>query len=263
MPETPARAGWLLPVLLAVTTSAALGLGYLYLARPNAGELGSIRVVVAEDGKGAAANGITVVVAEAPFVQKETVSPGQKFGDVVHFPQPYRITPHLKLTASGKRSYEVAAVTETGFTWIARPQPDDFKEDVRKDAGLVETFLGHNLSLAQSQGKLKPGIVFEDFTWEAKGVRMPPSAIPVPPPKPFEQKGNFMSLYGQEAVVHFPVPYDSAPSVEFGGGPAAGNTLMVEATPTGFKWRNTSKEGGRGWEGSLTWTARGVRGEKK
>jgi hypothetical protein len=259
MPESHARTGWLLPILLAVTTSTAVGLGYLYLTRPNAGELGAIKVVVAEDGKAAEANGITVHVAEAPFVQKETVSPGQSFGGVVNFPQPYKIIPHLKLTTAGKRSYEVAAVTENGFTWAAKPLPDDFKDDVRKEPNLVETFLGHSLSLAQSQGKLKPGIVFEDFTWEAKGLRLPPSALP---PTPFVQKGEFRSIYGQEATVNFPVPYDSPPNVEFASGAAAGNTLLVEATATGFRWRNTSKDG-RGWEGTIAWTAKGVRGEKK
>lgn len=40
MPDpVPARAGWVLPVLLAVATTLALGFGFLYVIRPNAGEL--------------------------------------------------------------------------------------------------------------------------------------------------------------------------------------------------------------------------------
>jgi hypothetical protein len=54
-----------------MTTTVAVGLGFLYLARPNVGELGAIRVVISDD-EGRAGNSIRVVVAEAPLVQKVT-----------------------------------------------------------------------------------------------------------------------------------------------------------------------------------------------
>ena len=88
MSETVAsRTGWVLPVLLAISTSAVLGLGYLYLARPNAGELGAVRVVISDE-EGKSANTIRVVVSEAPLVQKDTIAPGAAFTGVVYYPRP-------------------------------------------------------------------------------------------------------------------------------------------------------------------------------
>jgi hypothetical protein len=254
----PARTGWVLPVLLAVAIAAASGFAFLYFNQRNAGELGSIRVVVTDDdGKGGSA--IRVVVAEAPLAQKETVSPGAMYTGVVRYPAPYLIKPNLKLT-SGKRKYDVASETELGFTWVARPLPDDFREGVNKDANLLDKFLGDSLEIASAQGKLKSGLVFEDFTWEAKGLRAPPSALP---PKTFQQQGRFFSQIGHESVVFFEVPYDSPPNVELSGVFSShANTVILEITEKSFKWKNTETAGGRNY-GDVTWTAKGIRARTK
>lgn len=251
---SPARSGWTLPVLLAVSTAAAVGLGFLYLTRPSAGELGAIRVVVADD-EGRTGNGIRVVVAEAPLVQKEVVSPGGVYAGVVYYPLPYRTKPNLKLT-SGKRQYEVTAETEVGFTWVARLLPDDLREDARKDANILDRILGDSVATAAANGRLRGGLVFEDFNWEAKGLRAPPSSLP---PRTFEQTGRFYSVAGQESPVSFAVPYDSPPQVELSGNYRQA-TVILECTAKGFKWKNVGKGGT--WEtGEVTWTTRGVRGE--
>jgi death-on-curing protein len=130
-----------LPVLLAVTTCATGGFAFLYFVRPGTGELGAIRVVVTDDdGKGGGT--LRVVVAEAPLAQKETVSPGPAFTGVVHYPAPYLTKPNLKLT-SGKRRYDVVEETPFGFTWAARPLPDDFRAEAKKDNNLFEKRIGH------------------------------------------------------------------------------------------------------------------------
>ena len=56
----------MLPVLLAVATTTALVLGFLYLARPSPAELGAFRVIVSDD-TGKAGNTVHVTVAEAPY----------------------------------------------------------------------------------------------------------------------------------------------------------------------------------------------------
>ena len=95
-----------------------------------------------------------------------------------------------------------------GFTWVASPLPDDFRVDATKGANAIEEFLGRSLAIAAAQGKLKPGLIFEDFTWEAKGGGSPPPPPP-PPPKTFEQKGSFTTIVGQESVVFslYPTPH--------------------------------------------------------
>lgn len=238
--SAPARAGWVQPVLLAVATSAALGFGFLYLTRPNPGEPGVIRVVV--DDAGRSGNAVRVTVAEAPMVQSLVVSPGAEYTGVVHYPEPYLTKPNLKLT-SGKRHYRVTAETELGFSWVARPLPDDFRDDVKTDTRVVEGLLGVELSAAAAQGKLRAGLVFEDFTWEAKGLRAPPSVVP------FSQAGTFYSSPGGEEHVYFPIPYESPPNVVLS--PVVG---VVECTANGFRWRNSGNSGVQ-----VMWTAKGVR----
>jgi hypothetical protein len=255
MSESPSsRGSWMLPVLLAVALTAAGGFAFLYFTRPNAGELGAIKVVVTDES-GKAGNAITIHVAEAPLVQKNSVSPGQTFTGQVNFPEPYRIPPHLKVTPSGKRLYEVGAVTEFGFGWTARMLPDDVREDVRKEADAFDRVFGLGIVFAAAQSKLKPGLVFEDFAWEAQGLRMPASSLP---PKTFEQSGKFYTLIGQEGPVSFPVPYASPPLVQLSGYNNA--TIVTEVTATGFRWRNPMKEPG-GNQGDVTWTAKGVLGQ--
>jgi hypothetical protein len=248
---TPPRTGWVWPVWAAVATAAALGLGFLYLARPAAGELGAVRVVVADEAGGAGRD-LHIYVAEAPFPQKDTVSPGPAYTGIVHYPVPYRLKPNLKLTY-GKRPYEVTAETETGFTWMARPLSDDVREEARTGAATVEAMLGNSLAIIAAQGRLKPGLVFEDFSWEARGLRAPASALP---PRPFEQKGSFHTATGLESVVHFPIPYASPPEVELGGSRKHA-VVVSECTAKSFKWKNFGTNPTFD-NGDVTWTARGV-----
>lgn len=253
MAEAPVRSNWALTVFAAVAASAAIGFAALYILRPNAGELGAIKVQVTDDA-GKAGNTLHITVAEAPFVQKEPVSPGQTYSGSVQFPQPFHVPPHLKLTSTGKRLYEVVSVTEYGFAWMAKPLPEDIREDAKKDADAVERVLGSGgLLFAQAQGKLKPGIVFEDFTWEAKGVRMPLGSLP---PRTHTQEGSFQTLIGQEGQVMYPIPYSSPPNVELTGG-YKNAVVITEVTATGFKWKNPMKDKFAN-EGSVQWTSKGV-----
>jgi hypothetical protein len=237
-----------LPVLLAVMTAVAGGFAFLHFTRPNAGDLGQIRVVVAEDGK-ADPNALTVYVAEAPFVQKDTVSPGSKFSGVVNYAAPYRLPPNLKVTATG-RQYDVLKQDETGFTWAARPKLDDLSEAARKlpDA---DRLVDRGFELLAGE-RARPGIVYEDFTWEAKGLRAPASALP---PRPYEQAGTFQGIHKQEGVVPFPIPYAGPPNVHLGG--RAHCIVLVEVTPAQFRWRSAATEA-FGNDGEVTWTARGL-----
>jgi hypothetical protein len=253
MAETPARGGWALTVFAAVAASAAVGFAALYFLRPNTGELGAIRVQVTDEA-GKAGNTLHITVAEAPFVQKEPVSPGQTFSGSVQFPQPFYVPPHIKLTSSGKRLYEVVSVTEYGFAWMAKPLPEDIRDDGKKEADAVERTLGvGGLTVAQARGQLKPGLVFEDFTWEAKGVRMPLGNLP---PRTHPQEGSFQTLIGQEGQVMYPVPYASPPNVELTGG-YKNAVVITEVTATGFKWKNPMKDK-FGNEGEVRWMSKGI-----
>ncbi|HJZ58775.1 MAG TPA: hypothetical protein VKE74_27780 [Gemmataceae bacterium] len=251
MTDTRPGRGWLLPVLLAVAIAAASGFAFLYFTRPNPGELGAVRVVVAEDGKAGDGNALHVFVGEAPLVQKETVSPGREWRGVVHYPIPYRLLPNLKLS-SGTRKYEVVKQDETGFAWIARLLPDDFTEEARKGPD-ADRLVELSFDLQSTFGKLRPGLVYEDFTWEAKGLRAAISAIP---PKPFEQSGTFTVIHGQDGVVGFPIPYAGPPNVELSG-PRGDRVAIIECAATHFKWRNTAKEAFAN-DGEAKWTARGI-----
>ncbi len=247
---TPVRSGWVLPVLLAIATAAALGFGFLFITRPNAGELGAIRVVVTDDN-GKSGNAIHVVVAEAPFVQKDAVSPGPAMSGTVHYPLPYLTTPNLRLTG-GKRQYGVLAESESGFTWVVRLLPDDLRDGAPKEGGILERLVGDDTALASLKGNLKPGLTFEDFTWEAKGVRAPTSAIPMT----FEQTGTFFSTHDREGTEFFPIPYDSPPHVELLSEDVNKDAFIVECAPKSFKWRQDAKTF---WTGPVTWKARGIR----
>lgn len=249
------RRGWGLPVFAAVATAAAGGFAFLYWTRPNAGELGAIRVVVADDD-GKTGNQVTIHVAEAPLIQKEPVSPGNSFNGVVRFPHPYRNPPHLRIVSSGKRIYDVIEVNEFLFSWVARPLPDDFREETRKTPSQVDSFLGLGLTVAAASNALKPNLIFEDFSWEAKGVRMPATAWPAKPPKTFEQKGSFYTIAGQEGPISFPVPYATIPKVELTSGYRY-STIITEVTATGFKWKNVMKER-QGNEGDVSWASSGL-----
>jgi hypothetical protein len=248
--NTAPHAGWLLPVLLSITSAAALGLGFLYVMRPSAGELGAFRVQVTDES-GKSAPNLRVVVAEAPLRQNDTVRPGPDYSGIVYYPTPYLTRPNLKLTCA-KRHYDVVAETELGFTWMARLANDDFREPP-KDAGTLEKILSDQTLLAGLKGNLKAGLVFEDFTWEARGLPASRSALP---PKVHEQTGTFRTLKGQEATEYFPVPYSSPPNVQLSGINSQ-TTIVIDCTAKSFKWRNTIKDN-NAYEGNVTWNSKGV-----
>lgn len=254
MADVPVRRSWALPVFAAVAASAAIGFAVLYFIRPNAGELGAIRVVVSDDN-GKAGSTVHVIVAEAPFVQKESVSP-KRFDGVVQYPTPYLTKPHLKLIL-GKRVYLVIAETEFGFTWSARPLPEDFKDDAKKGNPL-EILIPDTFLVSGITDRLKPNLVLEDFSWEAKGLRMPPSALP---PKTHEQSGTFNSIMSQEGPVAFPILYETPPAVELSGN-YCGTTIVSDITAKGFKWKNVGK-GGTWDNGTVNWKSRGVLAAEK
>lgn len=247
MIESRLSRGWVLPVLLAVAVTTAAGFAFLYFTR-GTGELGAIRVVVTEEGNGDA-NAFTVYVGEAPFVQKETLSPGPKSSGVVNYPAPYRLKPHLRLNSKDRR-YDIVTETEFGFTWMARHKLDDLVEDARK-LKEVDALLERPLELLKE--RMRPGIVYEDFTWEAKGLRALPNSIP---PQTYQQTGKFNVIHGTEGMVGFPIPYATTPNVEVGG--FRGHTVVVvEVTPTHFKWKNVGIDA-FGNDGEAVWTSRGV-----
>src|SRR5690348_133990 len=111
----------ILSLALAVSTTAAVCLAVLYFRHPAApggaggGPLAAVfggEPPVQKDGY-------------EPLVQKDAVSPQTNHTGTVYYPIPYASPPNLKLTAS-KRQYDIVKQDELGFTWMARPTPDDF-----------------------------------------------------------------------------------------------------------------------------------------
>ena len=134
----------ILSLALAVSTTAAIVLGVLYVTKP-------------------AAN------SEAPYEQHGTVSPKGKFSDVVIYAVPYRSPPNLKLT-SAKRPFNIAKQDEKGFTWEAQPMPEDIKDDKGFGAEMLARRYPFWYLLSEGYlGRTAPPL--EDFTWEANGLR--------------------------------------------------------------------------------------------
>ncbi len=231
----------ILSIALAVTTTAALVLAVLYFlsaSRPaNGGTPG-------QPFASAALTGL------APNVQKDAVKPqGLGTGDVF-YPVPYAVPPHLTLTAP-HRVYRIVKQDEYGFSWAADSLLDDFVGV----NNLQEALQGLQNGTVQK----KPDIQYEDFTWEAKGV--PPGAD-AEFQRPFEQTGTFRSHVGTEGQENFAIPYASPPQVTLTG--QNHSTIMVEATKTGFKWKNGGSDDLPFHNNSMdvTWTATGVRASK-
>jgi hypothetical protein len=218
--------GWSSRIWLAVATTAAVGFGFLYLTRPSD------------------------AVGEAPYAQGDTVSPGASIWGTVRYAVPYLTPPNLKLTCA-KRQYEVIAETELGFTWVAQITPEDLALHL-PPPGSYEWLSG--TTVEQRKKNLKPGLIFEEFRWAAKGLRVPPSTSPTL----FEQKGTFYSDDQREGTEYFPVPYDSPPNVSLShNGHIDRGVSIVECTEKSFKWKQVADYGSR----EVTWTAKGVRRE--
>jgi hypothetical protein len=198
---------------------------------------------------GAGGNPIAAIFGDEPLVQKDTVSPQSHYTGIVYYPVPYASPPNLKLTAT-KRQYDIVKQDETGFTWMALAMLEDFHDNKREEAAARLNHPIEGLFL----NFLKPNIQYEDFTWEAKGVRAGKDAGAM---QSFEQTGKFNTMVGKEGEVNFPIPYALAPNVELSG-QLAHVVIVVESRPTGFKWKNGGTEPSV-HNGEVTWKAKGVR----
>ena len=241
---------------LAVAASAAVTVGFLYVTRLARSELGVVQVVVTDDppgggdGAGRPRGTIHVVVGEGPVGQKGVVSPKAEAAGQVFYPVPYAHPPNLKLSAP-TRTYAVTRQDEMGFAWAARPRADDFK-----DAGPKADEVLQKPFEALAGAALKPGLTFEDFAWEASGLRATRESLRQ---QVFEQNGVFDTVVGQEGEVTFPVPYAAAPNVELEGPTAAKNmTLVTASRPGGFRWKNVGAHEFTD-TGKAKWRAKGVR----
>lgn len=238
-PKSPPSRGVSLTTLiltasLTATTTAAAVLAVLYFtgSRPT----------------GSAAN-----------VQKDTVKPlGQPAG-VVFYEVPYASPPHLTLSAP-HRVYRIVKQDEFGFSWEVDSLVEDFVGDVEHVKNNLE--LGR-LYLLQR----KPGIEYEDFTFEAKGI---PAGPGVDFHRPFEQAGTFQTIIKQQGPIAFSIPYAAPPNVTLKWKDRIGaheKTLIVECTSAGFKWQNVGDNvdllnGEPRDNGEVTWTATGLRATK-
>jgi hypothetical protein len=235
---------------LAVATSAAVTFAFLYFSRLSRAELGVVRVETGEDPLAPNKPGtLRVFVGEGPFLQKDTVSPRSQHTGTVYYPIPFAAPPNLKLVCR-PREFVVLKQTELGFVWSARPVPEDFKNGRPENDDLLDE------PIEKLKSVLKPNVQFDDFTWEARGI---PASAATLRAQLYEQTGTFPSAPGQEGEVTFPIAYAGPPNIELDG-PTWQNRMsvvVVEAKPTGFRWRNTGKsdtfEGG-----PVKWRSRGI-----
>ena len=239
MPEAipSSRGGWTLPVFAAVAASAAVGFAFLYLVRPNAGELGRIGVVVSDDD-GKTGNTVHITVAEAPFVQKEASCRGeiQRPGAV---PATVSVAAAHQVAIVRQAACRTTVITEYGFSWMAKPLPDDMKDDARKDAD-------------SSKASSAPVDCFSSGEWEAEagarirrlhlGAEGRADAVGGDAAEDARTEGRFTTIHEKEAPVMFELPYAGPPHVELGGF-SAGTTIITEVTATDFRWKNVAKSG--------------------
>jgi hypothetical protein len=225
----------------------AIVLGALYLRPPES--IGDVHRHQA-DGAGAApaAGAVKAGAPDAPLEQGGTISPQGKHTDAVFYPVPYALPPNLKLS-SAKRRYDITRQDEKGFTWSAVPNLDEFTDEGKK---FVDGMFGRDIGFLRGANGLKPNLQFEDFRWEAKGVRVGRDTV-------FPQEGAFNTVAGKEGPVNFPIPYEVAPNVELSGpGSLTSVVIVTEIRPTGFKWQNSGKDASF-HNGSVTWKAKGIR----
>jgi hypothetical protein len=231
----------ILSVALAIAATAAGVLAALYvlaLARPSsAGAPGQPSPLAVQTGS-----------AVTPNVQKDTVKPLGKASGEVFYEAPFAAPPHLTLSAP-HRVYRIAKQDEFGFTWEADSLAEDFIGDVKDVAEAIKNG-------TVSQLPLKKNIEYEDFTYEAKGVTAGPGVEFL---RPFEQTGSFQSVVGTQGQVSFPIPYASPPNVVLSTNTKT--TVLVEATETGFKWKNAGTDAFFN-NGAVQWTAKGIRATK-
>ena len=83
---------------------------------------------------------------------------------------------------------------------------------------------------------------------------------------PFEQKGRFSAVAGEEGVANFPFPYAVPPNVELkaagAGSDPAPTYIVKDVTATGFKWKAVNVGTHKGLYGDVAWTAKGVKATK-
>lgn len=179
-----------------------------------------------------------------PYVQKGTVKPEGEGSGVVYYPMPYGSPPNLSVEP--KARYLIVKQDEFGFTWLDRARTAD-AIDLLASVPEVSRFLPKGE--APKFDPKQPELV-----WEARGVRAAPGTQPM---KLFEQTGTFTSDLGQQGQVNFPLPYASPPNVELSGNHR--KTVITECTATGFKWKNSAKDGWGFEVGPVTWKAAGIR----
>jgi hypothetical protein len=239
----------ILSLLLAVAVTAAVMLAL----RP-----GLPAVEKPDQPQSLAASRVDALLAE-PITQKDTISPREHPAGTVFYPIPFASPPNLKLSAAG-RVYEIIKQDELGFVWAARLTREDFPPEAppEKIKDLIETSLGREKlsDIAIGIGGVgvfrpKPDLVFEDFTWEAKGLRG--TGLPTK----FEQRGSFKVLPNTEGEVVFAVPFAQPAHVELLGN---NYTMITECRAYGFKWKNVVA---KDWEfaasGQVEYVATGVR----
>jgi hypothetical protein len=234
-PPTPPRgvsfSTLILSALLALALTAAAFLAFLHFT--TAGQT--------------VAQALSLNPAPEPSTQRGTVSPRGQATGVVYYPFPFASPPHLDL-ACDKRDYIVTQQDEAGFTWAARDRAEDFlalAADAAKDPAAA----------AQPEPKKKPDLEYEDFTWEAKGLRAPAGRTPI---RPAELRGTFIVRGGASGEVYFPTPYASPPNVVLSG-LSHDDIVVEECTARKFRWRSHADPDDRLGRGEITWTARGAR----
>lgn len=223
----------ILTAALTATTTAAVVMAVLYFTaggRPTA---------AGSPGQPSAFAGSS----PAPSVQKDTVKPLGLLTGEVFYEVPYASPPHLTLSAP-HHVYRIVKQDEFGFSWAAEAAVEDFIEVV------VDAAKGEKVK------QPKDKVDYEDFTYEAKGIPAEPGVVYQ---RPYEQTGSFRTVIGTQGQENFANPYVSPPQITLKG--TNDTTVIVEATNTGFTWKNGGTDAFRD-NGPVDWTAQGIRATK-